>query len=201
MEWNWLAWFFTFGFVVFSASVAWLEGSLTRRGCADVNMPFLNHGGMWGDAFLLSAVNALLLPHLTPVLRTWPAVLALFCTWFAHLSWAGINRRTGRRDFLWPRGVRGRALDEMGWVGWLHCIYTFAQLALLFAYAATPLPPEVVWVVSLLLTVHVLAGMAQPGWYLEGRINWLTAVSTAGAMAAVWIVAGWKIGLDRLGTP
>lgn len=170
MEWSWTAWAVTVGAVAASGAVAWREGTLTRRGPAHVDMGFLDHGGMWSDALLLSTFNALVVPHLA--WHAWFALLGALgvaLTVFMHRAWWS---PTGTcRDHLWP--ARSRAgqtwASSLSAAGWAHVVYMAVQLAFILIFLASSLPARTVAIGSAMLAVHVAIGLMQPHWFCTGR--------------------------------
>ena len=93
----------------------------------------------------------------------------------------------GRCD---PPGDGRRILS---WAGWCHVVYVAFEIAVLTTYVVTPVPVGVVVLVSLLLCAHVPLGVLVPAWSATGRVFREDVWQTAGAIAAVWIVAAVKV--------
>ncbi len=191
LEWSGLVWAVSVGAVAVSGAVAAREGHWRHSGRLDVG--FASHGGMWGDAVLLSIVNAVVVPWIEP--GWWlagPALAGVAATVALHAWWHG-GRRHGLREHMWPARPTGRWWRDLSWAGWCHVLYVAGEVAVLAAYAATPLPAPVVLLVSILLTAHVPLGVLQPPWIASRQIHRSDVVQAAWAIAATWIVAAIKL--------
>ncbi len=174
-------------FVLLSGLCAWWEGNWTRRG--DLDVGFLNHGGMWSDLLLLPIVNAVIVPWLS--FGTWligAALIGIATSWWLHAHWHHGGGEGFWREHLWPGRAHDRWQRNLSWAGWLHVVYVAAEIMLLVAYALTPVPLSVVVIVSILLTLHVPIGLFAPAWVATGghlvrnRLLWP-------ALAILWFVA------------
>jgi uncharacterized protein YndB with AHSA1/START domain len=177
--------------VVVSGAVAAVEGNWRRS--TRLHLGFATHGGMWGDAVLLPIVNALAVPWIVP--GTWligPLLGGLVGTVLIHAWWHG-GHDAGVRDHLWPTRPTGRWYADLSWSGGCHVVYVAVESALLLAFAVSATPAPVTWIVSGLLTAHVLVGVLQPSWMATGRFVREDLALTAMALAAVWAVAAFKL--------
>jgi hypothetical protein len=186
-DWSWPTWIVSVAFVMLSGLCAWREGNWRRRD--DLEIGFVNHGGMWGDLLLLPIVNAVIVPWLPRA--GWlivPALAGVAASWWLHAHW---HRGSGEgfwREHLWPARPHDRWQRNLSWAGWLHVLYVALEMALLVAYALTPVPISVILIVSILLTLHVPIGLLTPAWIatrgtlVRNRLLWP-------ALAVVWIVA------------
>ena len=191
LEWDGLVWAVSVGAVALSGAVAAAEGHWWRGARLDIG--FITHGGMWGDAALLALVNGLVAPWLEP--GWWfagPALAGVVATIALHAWWHG-GRGEGLREHMWPARRTGRWWQDLSWSGWCHVLYVAGEVALLAAYLATPMPPAVVLCVSALLTLHVPLGVLQPPWIARRRVYRADLWQTAIAIAAIWAAAAIKI--------
>lgn len=191
LQFSWLAWALSVVFVIASGLCAWREGNWTRRD--DLDIGFVNHGGMWSDLIVLPIVNAAIVPSL--LVGTWliaPVLIGIASSWWLHAHWHRGGGEQFWREHLWPARDHDRWQRNLSWAGWLHVVYVAAEIALLMAYAFTPVSPSVVLIVSVLLSVHVPIGLFAPAWVATGghlmrnRLLWP-------ALGMVWIVALVKI--------
>jgi hypothetical protein len=190
IEWSWPAWAASVLAVAGSGLAAWLEGTW-RRG-EDLDLGFVNHGGMWGDLVLLPLANAVIVPYLSP--GAWLAgplaVSALLSVWL-HAGWHG-GATAGAREHMWPARRHARWWRDLSVAGWLHLLYVAAEVTLLLGYAFTAVPLSVVFIVTAVLTLHVPLGLLQPARALTGR--WPPRHRLlAPALALVWGVAAVKV--------
>lgn len=191
MEWSWTAWTVTVAAVATSGVAAWAGGRW--RAGPGLDLGFVNHGGMWGDAVLLPVANALVAPWIRP--GWWllgPVLLAGAASAALHAWWHG-GTRDGFRDHLWPARPAARWTKDLSWAGWCHVAFVTGQLALLLGYAAVAVPRPVVLAVTAVLTVHVPVGLLQPAWRATGRVPRSNIQLLVAAMAAVWLVAVAKV--------
>lgn len=160
----------------------------------------MNHGGMWGDLIILPVVNGLIVPHLPRLNSRRLAVgvalgaCAVFAAAVAHQQWAAMGKAAGTTDFVFPNHQTGMWYRDMSTSGYLHLGYMSAELTLVLAYTFTPIPPRSVVLVSSLLTVHLIIGQVQPGWFTTGTIwNARTVIPTAASVLLTWLVGVYKI--------
>lgn len=186
-EWSWWAWAVSVAFVLLSGACAWCEGNWARRD--DLEIGFVNHGGMWSDVLLLPIANALIVPWLS--LAGWlvvPATAGIAASWWLHARWHRGGGGGHWREHMWPARTHDGWHRNLSWAGWLHVVYVAAEMTLLLVYAVTPVPASAIVIVSLLLTLHVPIGLLAPAWVATGgrivanRLLWP-------ALAIVWMVA------------
>ena len=190
--WSGAAWTVSVAAVAVSGAVAALEGHWRRS--ERVQVGFAGHGGMWGDALLLPAVNGLVVPWIPA--GAWlacPLGAGAVASLVLHAWWHGGYAR-GIREHMWPSRPTGRWHADLSWAGWCHVVYVAFEVAVLLAYAATPIPPRVVVIVSLLLTAHVPIGVIVPAWSATRRVFREDLWQTGLAIAAIWAVAAIKTG-------
>jgi hypothetical protein len=191
LEWSWPAWLISVAAVAASGAVAAMEGHWGRARGLDIG--FGTHGGMWGDAVLLSAVNALVVPWVEfGSWLLWTLAAGAAGTVALHAWWHG-GRGTGVREHMWPARPTGRWHADLSRAGWCHVVYVALEVALLVAYVATPMPASVVAAVTLLLTAHVPLGVLMPPWGAVRRVYREDVWQTALAILAVWAVAAAKV--------
>jgi hypothetical protein len=191
LEWSWPAWLISVATVAASGVVAALEGHWSRARGLDIG--FGTHGGMWSDALLLSALNALVVPWVGfGRWLFWTLAVGAAGTVALHAWWHG-GHGAGLREHMWPARPTGRWYADLSWAGWCHVVYVAFEVALLVAYVATPMPASVVVAVTLLLTAHVPLGVLLPPWSAARRIYREDVWQTTLAIVAVWAVAAAKV--------
>lgn len=186
-----------FTVVLLSAGVSWFEGTFTGN---SVTMGFLNHGGMWGDLFIVPIVAGQIVPHIRRDRRlSLPIGVALVAlsaiiTIVVHQRWDAMGEALGTTDHVFPSHEASIWYRDLSLAGYLHVIYMSAVLALVLAYSLVPVPRSTVLLVSGLLTIHVVLGQVQPAWYSTGTISEpSTIIPTTITVLLVWIVGAWKI--------
>ena len=191
LEWSWPAWVISVAAVAASGLVAALEGNWKRRRSLDVG--FGAHGGMWGDALLLSAVNAIAVPWIAPgPWLAWALAAGLAATVALHAWWHG-GHGVGLREHMWPARPTGRWFADLSWAGWCHVAYVAFEVALLAAYAASPMPATSVLAISLLLSAHVPVGVLLPPWSGARRVYREDVWQMVLAIGVVWAIAAAKM--------
>jgi hypothetical protein len=188
--WSTLTWFVSVAAVAASGAVSAWEGHWRRSD--RVQIGFVGHPGMWGDAVLLPCVNALVVPWIAP--GWWLAVplgVGAAASAALHAWWHG-GHGGGVREHMWPARPVGRWHADLSWAGWCHVVYVAVEMAILTAYVVTPMPPPTILAVSVLLTLHVPLGVLVPAWTATRRIFREDLWQTVVAIAAVWVVAAAK---------
>jgi hypothetical protein len=179
-----IAWVMSAVAVVASGLVARAEGHWRHREGLDIG--FAEHGGMWGDLLLLPLANAAIVPYL--VAGGWlvlPFGLAFIASLWLHARWHG-GHRSGVRDHMWPSRRHGRWFRDLSLAGWLHVAYVTAELGLILAWALSPMPASVVWLVAVVLTIHVPIGLLHPGWFATRRRPTQATSLLASSLASLW---------------
>jgi hypothetical protein len=191
MEWSGSTWLASIAAVMVSGAVAAYEGHWRRR--AGLDMGFADHGGMWGDLLLLPVANAVAVPWIEP--GWWlvgPFALATIVSVVLHVWWHG-GTRHGVRDHMWPSRPSGRWAADLSLAGWCHVVYVAGELGLLLAWALSPAPRDVVWAVTIILSLHAPLGMLQPAWFATGRLLAVSVRLVALALGTAWVVAAAKL--------
>jgi hypothetical protein len=183
--------------VIISGVASFLEGTLTSR---RVTIGFLNHGGMWGDLIIMSVVTGLVFPYLVKsrIYALSALFVALTVTLVAHILWAKWMRSDGITGHMFPTNETGKWYLDMSGAGWMHVLVMSMLLTAVLMYAVSPLPKKVIITASLLLTMHVFLGMAQPSWYATGELwTWKNFGPPLVVAALIWSIAVLKIQLAK----
>jgi hypothetical protein len=191
LSWSEATWIVSVAAVAVSGAVAAAEGHWRRS--ARVRVGFASHGGMWGDVVLLPIVNALIVPWVAG--GAWlvlPLLVGAAASVALHAWWHG-GHEHGLRDHMWPSRPTGGWRSDLSWAGWCHVVYVAVEVAVLAAYAVTPMPARVVVLVSVLLTAHVPLGVILPAWSATRRVFRKDLWQTVLAIAAIWAVAVGKV--------
>jgi hypothetical protein len=197
MAWSWPAWLVSVGAVAVSGALAWREGNWKKR--ADLAMGFANHGGMWSDLILLSAANAVIVPHLR--FGGWligAITLSAIASVLVHMHWYGHRPADANLDqrgsnHMWPRRARGTWWRDLSWSGWAHVFYVIGELALLAGFLIHDVAGNAVLLVAIIFTIHVPIGLLQPRYFLTGHIA--TAAEQPlliPCLGALWAVIAYK---------
>jgi hypothetical protein len=109
-----------------------------------------------------------------------------------------MGKALGTTDFVFPEHSTGVWYNDMSVSGYLHLVYMSLELTLIFAYSVVSMPvPRILWV-SGLLTIHVILGQVQPGWYSSGTIwNARTMVPTFTTVLLIWLIGLYKLRQER----
>jgi hypothetical protein len=151
---------------------------------------------MWGDLIIMSVLTGLVFPHLVRgriyVLST--LFVALAVTVVAHILWAKWMRSDGITGHMFPTNETGKWYLDMSGAGWMHVLVMSMLLTVVLMYAVSPVPKNVVIVGSLLLTMHVFLGMAQPNWHVTGELwTWKNFGPPLVMAALIWGIAVLKV--------
>jgi hypothetical protein len=191
MEWSGSVWLASVAAVLVSGAVAAFEGHWRRR--AGLDMGFADHGGMWGDLLLLPVANAVAVPWIEP--GWWlmgPLALATLGSLVLHVWWHG-GTPHGVRDHMWPSRSSGHWAADLSLAGWCHVVYVAGEFGVLLAWAWSPAPDAVVWVVTILLSLHAPLGVLQPAWFATGRLLAVSVRLVVLALGTAWLVAAAKL--------
>lgn len=189
--WSSITWLVSVAAVAVSGAVAAMEGHWRRSD--RVQIGFVGHPGMWGDAVLLPWVNALVVPWLVPGWwLAWALTVGAAASAALHAWWHG-GHGGGVREHMWPSRPAGRWPADLSWAGWCHVVYVAVELAILVAYVVTPMPAVTIAAVSVLLTLHVPLGVLAPAWMATRRVFREDLWQTMVAIASVWAVAAAKL--------
>jgi hypothetical protein len=125
--------------------------------------PFLAHGGMWSDLFLLSFVLATIIGSYSDQWEFKGIPLALVIGFGASIEMHGMYRRMSYKvpNFLAHNGRVPPA-------GLIHMLYMGCVLSILILfYSSTPhvSPADAIWI-STALALHIAIGIIQPAWYV-----------------------------------
>ncbi|MFA6512395.1 MAG: hypothetical protein WCV86_04715 [Patescibacteria group bacterium] len=173
----WLTTLGVFTFVVLEGIVSWIEGTLTKNSRRKPGISFLAHSAMWSDAFLLSVILGLILPHL--VYPWWGVVIGLLLGSVAsvalHRAWGS----SGATGHMWHSHASRHWLRDMSIAGWMHFLFTIFALAIMYLYVASPVPSHAAWLIGAILVVFVPAASLVPTMVLTrgkpGKNEWKIA--------------------------
>ena len=159
-------------------------------------LPFLAHGGMWGDlvvTFLLANIVALYGAQ-------WSQVSSISSLVF------GVTL-SGVMHWIYTQGDLPEAHvieHRLTLAGWFHVIFqavAFAILVLFFLNTMDPSKQLVWWTVAILgihlaVANHFILGIVRPKWYpgrpLTNPIGWATVI---GGSAVIALVAWTRVGM------
>ncbi len=160
-------------------------GQIIKRGIK--GLPFIAHGGMWGDIFILSPLLGIISGKYVSI---WSAkkffialLLGILGSSIMHLFYIGSNILEAHTQY-------GRLTRS----GKIHFFYMalVLQMLILF-YCFTPNPnPKLLWWTTILLSVHmvfgthVVLGLIAPTWYpdkpLRNPTTWITIFSCSAVL-------------------
>lgn len=199
MKFSFAAFFTIAGLVALSAIASLADGTFTNR---RVTMGFLYHGGMWGDLILMSVVTGFVFPYFLTNPRFVIPALLISCavTFLAHVQWAQWMRKDGITGHVFPGHQTGVWYLDLSPAGWIHVVVMAVLLTAFVLYAISATPATVVFIVSILLSVHVLVGSVQPAWYCTGKLwSWPTVSVVLLSLGIIWTTAALKYRVARPG--
>ena len=147
-------------------------------------LPFVAHGGMWGDVLIISPLVAVIVEQYSSQWSFKGVVLAIL----AGLVVSVLMHEIYKAGLIPEAHVQYGHLTSAGWV---HFGYMAAALAVLILYFLDTEYTPYMWVVSILLIFHtaignhVPLGLVQPDWY-SGRP--LTSMGTWGAIGGIAVL-------------
>jgi len=170
--------------------LSWKDGifnhaqMLARYGSSR-GLPFINHGGMWGDALIVSPVIATLISryadHWSTTLIFWCAVIGVLVSMGMHNLYSGSALQNAFPDCLvLPQGVRPGGVLHVGYFA-----AVFAVLLLFFFCTPDVIPLDAV-VVSIAFSAHMGLGVIQPALHVGDKSIWSPDV--IGVAGVVWFL-------------
>ncbi len=195
---NWTAVAIAFGLVMIQGLFAWWNGTLTRSHGRKIHMPFLYHGGMWSDAFIMPFVIGLTVDHIDTKFNVWSWLIAgaalLTITVLLHAAW-GANPRRRYEEHMWTRTYNNHPILDLNMSGIVHIIFMAGSLTIVTLFLFSSNSPRFnLWATAFLLTLHWPIAVLLPGWVKRG--NWLdpaTILGTIGLISSTWSFALYKI--------
>jgi hypothetical protein len=191
-----LSWMVSGGMVIFEGFLAWLDGLLTKKqsrvrynwakGFAKVAV-FMEHGGMWGDFFLVSPISSWMWTYYR---NQWTGnavgksfLIALAIGLGMLVMWV-----KGSKHLIEPFARFGKVTFN----GVVHFLYMVIHLTIIFLFFFhTPkVDPHFVWVAVVGLGIHIAIGLLQPEWNTYRRINPVNLV-IVGVAVSLLIGKGW----------
>jgi hypothetical protein len=186
-------------FVVFAGfeALIFLEGVLAyRAGRFSVSqiegkgIPFLMHGGMWSDVFIISPLCATFVASYSNLWSA-PAVLfALIAGIAGSIAMHILYEKESYPDAL----VMGHRLTSSGWGHFFYMAGAFAVIGL-FYVDTSGIQLAMVWSVTALLIAHIavgnhfLLGLIAPHWCkvkpLRSVTGWVTVLGCAALLIAL----------------
>ncbi len=147
-------------------------------------LPFIAHGGMWGDVLIISPILAFIVERYSPG-WSWGKIgtailVGLIASFVMHETY-----KAG--TIIEAHVQRGHLTDA----GWMHLLYMAAAFAVLGLYFLDAEYTPYMWLVSVLLIIHtvvgnhVVLGLVQPDWY-PGRP--LTSMGTWGTIGGTAVL-------------
>ena len=181
----------TMCFVLTQYVVSLIEGGNSTR------LPFLKHGGNWGDLLLLSFVNGLIANHAFKYLYSTPqtAMVIVIASCIASLVMHWIWFKTQNiTSWMWVN-------PENGWFGGLstaggmHLVLMWFEIMVLTSYAlATPMPESTIYSVAWLLTIFFPLAILGPCWVINHKV-----IDLQGGVALIaTLILTWDISLVKV---
>ena len=169
--------------------LAWREGTLLKSSYMRVNVPLLQHEGIFWGYIPMAVVNGLVFPHLN--FASWKykcfycsaIFFCLLISYLAHRSWWPKTEEEFCPTMASWNCSNGKLYDwnkDMTLVGWFHFFVFAVQLVIYAGFLFTVMPKKVIVIVGIISAVQFSLGVAQPYLMVEfkRRIDsnpWLTA--------------------------
>lgn len=151
-------------------------------------LPFVAHGGMWGDAFLTPWFAYLTMRYSAGWSHD-AVMLAGIAAFFATLAMHWVYTLGTIRE----AHVKDHKLTAAGTFHFLFMWGAFTLLVLYYAAAQNP-DPRLMWWTTLILAIHValgnhfMLGLFAPEWYpgkpLQSPVGWISVIGTAVLLSA-----------------
>lgn len=161
-------------------------------------MSFLNNwAASWEDMFIFPVINALVIPFLWPMTGwqwKYPTcfIIGLAASTIFHRAWWGHDEHLGHIFAGWGSGRRNRFYKDLTSAGYLHFWFMAIQVAIMLAYAFTPMPEARVFWAGILLMIFVAVQNVQAVMIQKGFWPKLFFIG------AVQIVAIWSITIIKM---
>lgn len=159
-----------------------------------VDMPFVAHGGMWADLIIVPVICGLIWNYMQAPLQTAVACIAgaLTATIVMHAAWGADKRTTGH---MWPNHRNRCWWLDLSTAGWMHVLYMWVVLSLLFMYAVSPpAPASITWAVGILLTIFTPLAVILPCRVAKHQwFNGIAIFNTIVILAATWVITVIKL--------
>lgn len=160
--------------VTLQGLLAFIDNFFTRKqaieqGFVGPATPFIAHGGMWGDVFLLS-------PLLGYVVYThgqeWSAAEIITCSLLGWLISIGMHRMYAQASDKVPNFLaHNQKLTPAGSIHMIYMAEILCLLLLFFFCSANLHKKEVVWI-SVILVIHTNLGVVQPALYAGDKLTY-----------------------------
>ncbi len=153
-----------------------------KRDWQHLPMSFLNNwSASWSDLLIFPIVNALVVPYLCGVGFWWILFLSvgIWGSIVFHRAWWGHDENLGHVFMAWNVGVvcddrvdvrHNNFYDDMTSAGWIHLWFMAVQVAIICGFIFMPMPPLVVFFVSVLLFAFIVLQQAQAVFIQNGTV-------------------------------
>jgi hypothetical protein len=188
---------FIFSLIIFEAFVVlqgaevysrgiWSRSDALKRGKVWRNpLYFTWHGGMYGDALVVSWIAAWSFAYYGKDWSLWQIIrafaLSLVVSHLMHEMW---RRESLKADG--PHYENGRTLAA-GWAHYLYMIATLSTFILLFFWTPN-VSRSFITLATIGLAAHIAVGLIQPHYAVHKKINWLSLIQTL----VIWITLGTR---------
>jgi hypothetical protein len=166
--------------VIIEAIISFSEKTFSRKQ-GRVNLSFCWHWGVSiGDLVILPVVNGLVVPHLS--FGIWFFIflgLSFNITWFCHKAWWPDPQNSLAQGFIFANAKSGHIhrnlwYRDMTWAGWIHFLFMTIQIVILGGYLITPMPKDIVSLISWIFIVFIPVAVIEPGIIQTGGLQKLT---------------------------
>lgn len=195
------------GMVVSQAWCAWRSGILTPRQMLTwtrEGLPFIAHGGMWGDMLIISPLAAYMIAMHS---ERWsvlqiiiPLAVGFLGSWLMHQAY--------NKGIRWPEAHLDLGRNALSEAGRWHLVYMALALAVILLYYSYAPYTSAMWWVTCLLVVHLALGnhivlnLVGPNWYpgrhlspqlFRDAMGWMSVVGAGMALCAMTMLRHFKV--------
>jgi len=151
-------------------------------------LPFIAHGGMWGDLLIVTPIAGMMVYYHG---EQWTLLQIIICS-IGGVVASGLMHQLYLSSAFPEAHIKNHKLTEAGMV---HVVYMAGMLSImfLFYFCTGHVSPSLVITSSILLTIHIMfgnhipLGLWRPTWY--GRKPDMTAYVT---VMVTGIVLAWR---------
>jgi len=161
----------------------------SQMGVGVTGLPFVGHGGMWGDMLLITPLTSIIIVtcgHQWIFIRLFAlALVAMSASAILHVIWS------------WnPRPDSLACFNRITRAGMMHVRYMSITLTVvLMLYFGTPVVPSALLIASsIVLAVHIVVGnhmilnIIRPAWWVSNTKDPMAW----GVIVVTWVALAWR---------
>lgn len=184
------------GFQVLLAALDgyWLQIQVRRRGVNGYSL--MEHGGFWGDIFIVIPIVAYITSRYHPAYLSWySAVIFALASGIIGAAGYGYAKKGEEKmpEVMLPDSYvhDGRMTDA----GWVHLLFAAVTLYILLMFYFTPLRPKAarhdILGISLLLTPFFFLGICK--FTRRWKLSPLAQIQVTIQLVVLWAITGYRL--------